>query len=91
MISPNLSQTPFRMLRRLFSARVERKFLTVSLEPTEPSCFCSSATMALLSASLRVGVLRIRESLVSLVTRSFRELRALAVGSSEDDLTAAVY
>lgn len=91
MISPNLSQTPFRIPRRLFSARVARKFLTVSLEPAEPSCFCSSVTMALLSASLRVGVLRMLESLGSLVTRSFSEERALAVGSREDSLTAAVY
>jgi hypothetical protein len=89
--SLNFSQTPFKMLSRLYSASVERKFLTVSLEPAEPKDFWSSATMALLSASDRVGVLRMAESLESLETTSFKALRALAVGSREEDLTAAVY
>lgn len=63
----------------------------VSLDPEEPRAFCSSATMTLLSASDRVGVLRIVASLASLETTSFRAMRALAVGSREEDLTAAVY
>lgn len=88
--SANFSQTPFRLLKRLYSARVDRKFLTVSLEP-EPRDFCNSPTIALLSASDRVGVLRMVASLGSLVTRSFRALRALAVGSREEDFAAAVY
>lgn len=91
MIWPNFSQTPWSIPRRLFSARVARKFLTVSLELVGPAFFCNSATMALLSLSERVGVLRIETSFVSLAQRSLRALRALAVGSREEDLTAAVY
>jgi len=64
MIWVYFSQTPGSIPRRLFSARVSRKFLTVSWEI--PACFWSSPTMADLSASLRVGVLRMAASLTSL-------------------------
>ena len=90
MISANFSETPLSMPRRLFSARVARKFLTVSLA-AEPRVLDSSATMAFLSASLRVGVSRIAASLASLTYRSPSAFRALAVGSSVDVFTAAVY
>ena len=63
--------------------------MTVGLEA--PICFSSSATMADLSASVRVGVLRMVASWGSLVTRLLRAFRALAVGSRDDDLAAAVY
>ena len=63
--------------------------MTVGLEA--PACFSSSATMADLSAAVRVGVLRMLASLVSLLTRLLRAFRALAVGSRDDDLVAAVY
>lgn len=89
MSSANLAQTPGSRLRRLFSARVARKFLTVSTEA--PELLCSSATMALLSAGERVGVCRIETSLASFSSRLPRAARPLAVGSSDDVLTAAVY
>lgn len=89
MSSLNLLQTPGRRPRRLFSARVARKFLTVS--PEAPVFFCSSATMALLSAADRVGASRMVTSLGSFWIRLPRAARPLAVGSSEDVLTAAVY
>jgi hypothetical protein len=91
MISANLSQTPFKMPNRLFSARVARKFLTVSLEPEAPSDFCSSATMDPLSPAERVGVLRMVNNFESLATRSLRALRAFAVGSRAEVFAAAVY
>jgi hypothetical protein len=91
MISPNRSQTLFRMLNRLLAARVDRKPLTVSLLPEAPRDFCSSATMEFLSASERVGVERMVTSFLSLVMSSSSALRALAVGSSADVFTAAVY
>ena len=90
MISANFSETPLSMPRRLFSARVARKFLTVSLA-APPICFCSSATMAPLSASVSVGVSRMTASLASLAYRALRALSARAVGSRDEDLTAAVY
>lgn len=89
MISPNFSQTPGSIPKRLFSARVARKFLTVSL--VAPTFFSSSAIMPLLSPSDRVGVFSMAASLVSLARRLLRELRAFAAGSREEDLTAAVY
>lgn len=89
MSSPNLLQTPGRRLRRLFSARVARKFLMVS--PVAPTFFCSSATMALLSAADRVGASRMVTSLASFCSRLLRAERPLAVGSRDDVLTAAVY
>ena len=67
---PNLSHTPLRMPSRLFSASVLRKFLTVSL--LAPACFCSSATISLLSPALRVGMWRMLESLASLLKRALR-------------------
>jgi hypothetical protein len=88
-MTPNFSQTPLRRPRRLFSASVARKFLTVS--PPTPACLASSATTAALSSVVRVGAARIRYSLGSFSTRALRVLRALAVGSSVDDLAAAVY
>ena len=86
--SPNLEQTPPRRPRRLFSARVWRKFFTVALVP---AVFSSSATMADLSAGVRVGASRMVASLASWETRLPSLLRAVAVGSTEEDLTAAVY
>lgn len=91
MIWPNFSETPGSIPRRLFSAKVARKFLTVSFELTAPRFFCSSEMMALLSLSESVGVFRIVASLGSLARRSPRALRAFAVGSRDEDLTAAVY
>lgn len=89
MIWLNFWQTPWRRPRRLFSARVSRKFLTVA--PPPPACLVSSATMADLSSGLRVGADRMEESLLSFSTMEPRLARALAVGSSVDDLEAAVY
>lgn len=88
-ISPNLLTTPPRRPRRLFSARVSRKFLTVGVAP--PACLASSATMAALSSALSVGASRMAPSLGSLSRRLPRLARALAVGSRADDLAAAVY
>src|SRR4051812_35613911 len=88
MSSANLEQTPGRRPRRLFSARVAKKFLTVSLEP---AFFWSSATMALLSAGLRVGVSRMETSFESFWITLLRAAMPLAVGSREEVLTAAVY
>lgn len=89
MMVPNFSQTPFRRPRRLFSASVLRKFLTVS--PPAPACLASSATMAALSSAVRVGAARICDSLASFSTMALRLLRALAVGSRVEVLAAAVY
>lgn len=89
MRTPNLSQTPPRRLRRLFSARVARKFLTVS--PEVPALFCSSATIADLSPADSVGASRMVVSFGSLTIRLPRLERARAVGSRVDVLTAAVY
>lgn len=87
--SPNLAHTPPSRDKRLFSARVRRKFLTVS--PLAPVLFSSSATMADLSSALRVGAPRIVASLASFSTRPPSLPRAVAVGSREEVLTAAVY
>jgi len=89
MSSPNLLQTPGSRPRRLFSARVARKFLTVS--PAAPALFCSSATMALLSAAVRVGASRMVTSLLSFCSSAPSFSMPLAVGSSVCVLTAAVY
>jgi hypothetical protein len=89
MISPNLSATPLRRPRRLFSARVSRKFLTVG--ELAPACLDSSATMAPLSSAVRVGADRMAASLGSFSSRAERLLRALAVGSRLEVLAAAVY
>lgn len=91
MSSANFAEISFNKPSRLFSARVARKFLTVSLAPAAPMLFWSSARMALLSAAVSVGVDRTEASLASLVYRSPRALRALAVGSRVEFLTAAVY
>lgn len=85
----NFSTTPGRRPSRLFSARVLRKFLTVSLEA--PDCLTSSSTMEDLSASVRVGAARMVTSLGSFSRRAPRLVRALAVGSRVEVLTAAVY
>ncbi len=89
MIWLNFWQTPWRRPRRLFSARVSRKFLTVA--PLAPACLVSSVTMALLSSVLRVGADRMEASFLSFSKMAPRLARALAVGSSVDDLLAAVY
>lgn len=89
MSSLNLVQTPGRRPRRLFSARVVRKFLTVS--PEAPAFFCSSVTMAVLSAEDSVGASRMVTRWLSFLIRLPRAARPLAVGSSEEVLTAAVY
>lgn len=89
MMVANLSQTPGRRPSRLFSARVSRKFLTVSLP--EPAFLASSSMMAFLSASVRVGAERMATSLVSFSRRAPRLERAAAVGSRLEVLTAAVY
>src|SRR5690242_12155191 len=88
MIWPNLEQTPWRRPRRLFSARVSRKFLTVAELP--PACLLSSATMADLSSGVSVGAARICGSLVSFSTMAARLASALGVGSSDEDLEGAV-
>lgn len=56
-----------------------------------PAVFSSSAMMADLSAGVRVGAWRMAFSFASWVTRPPSLFRAVAVGSSEEDLTAAVY
>lgn len=86
----NFSQTPPKRPRRLFSARASRKFLTVALEPA-PDCLASSATTAALSSLLRVGALRMVESLGSFWMMLCRVAMALEVGSRLEDLEAAVY
>jgi hypothetical protein len=73
----------------LFSARVARKFLTVS--PVAPEPLASSATMALLSETVSVGIVRMETSFVSFCSRALRAATPLAVGSREAVLTAAVY
>lgn len=89
MSSLNLPTTPGSRLRRLFSARASRKFLTVA--SLAPDCLLSSWTMAFLSSAVRVGADRMVLSLVSFSTRAPSLFRAWAVGSRFDDLTAAVY
>jgi hypothetical protein len=89
--TPNFSQTPLRIPKRLFSASMARKFLTVSLFAAAPDCFCNSATMALLSARVSVGASRMVASLGSLSKMVLRVPSALAVGSREDVFEAAVY
>lgn len=91
MISPNFAHTPPNRLRRLFSARVCSRFLTVLSVAGTPAAFSSSATIWLLSDWVRVGALRIVVSLASLVTMLLRLARALAVLSRLEVFTAAVY
>lgn len=86
----NFSVTGCRTERRLFSARVSRKFL---MRPSlsAPTFFWSSATMAFLSAGDSEGDDSSCVSLGSFLKTAARLSRALAVGSSEDVLAAAVY
>lgn len=89
--TPNFSQTPSRMWRRLFSASVDRKFLTVPPLSAPPVCFSSSAVICDLSEVESVGAPRITVSLGSDLKICCSEAIALAVESSEEDFTAAVY
>jgi hypothetical protein len=89
MIWPNFSVTPFRRPSRLFSARVSRKFLRVA--PLAPACLTSSATIADLSAGVRVGADRILPSLASLSRMPPSLASSLAVASRVEVLEAAVY
>jgi hypothetical protein len=79
------------MARRLFSARVDRKFLTVLSPAGTEAAFSSSATIWLLSLAERVGACRMAESLGSLAKMVESEERDLAVWSSVEVFTAAVY
>lgn len=62
---PNFSQTPSRSPSRLFSAKADKKFLTVLDLSCPPVCFSSSATICDLSESDRVGADIMPWSLVS--------------------------
>lgn len=90
MSSVNLLTTEGSRPRRLFSARVARKFLTLA-SPSTRATLRSSPTMALLSAAVSCGVLRMAASLGSFSRTVPTEARARAVGSREEVLTAAVY
>lgn len=89
MMVENFSTTPGMRPSRLFSARVARKFLTVS--SLLPICFSSSWTIAFLSSTVRVGDLRIATSLGSFSRRAPSLVRASAAVSMPEVLTAAVY
>jgi hypothetical protein len=75
----------------LFSARVFKKFLTVSPLSAPPMCRCSSCTICDLSLGVKVGAVRIVASLGSFLKTSDRAARDLAVPSSAEVFAAAVY
>lgn len=88
------SATPSKSPRRLFSAKVERKFFIVSAplsEPEAPMVLLSSVTIDFLSASDNEGAERIAWSLVSFFKVAEAESRILETGSRTSDLAAAVY
>jgi hypothetical protein len=89
--SANFSQTPSNKPSRLFSAKVARKFLTVPLLSAPPVCFSSSAMMADLSDSCRVGAAIRVCSFGSFFISVEREAMAREVLSKADCFTAAVY
>ena len=86
----NFSQTPSREPRRLFSARVARKFFRMS-PLSAPATFWSSAMICCLSALVRVGAPRIAPSFLSACRVWPRLAIALAVWSRAADLEEAVY
>lgn len=88
--SSKFSQTPFRSPKRLFSASVFRKFLTVSALSV-PVYFCSSAMICSLSSALSVGACMMAASFSSLWKIWLRALSALATVSRVELFTAAVY
>lgn len=87
----NFSHTSCRIPSLLFSARVLKKFLTVSFLSRAPICFCSSCTIWDLSCCVNVGALRILESFESFLKTSERAERDLDVLSNEEVFAAAVY
>lgn len=87
----NFSQTPCRILRRLFSARVCKKFLTVSPLSIPPVCFCNSWMICDLSAGVKAGAERMLDNLASFLNTSDKRERDFEVLSKADVLTAAVY
>ena len=87
----NFSHTPCNKLSLLLSAKVFRKFLTVSALSWPPMCFCSSCIICDLSPGVKVGAVRMIGSWASLLKTSERAARDLEVESRDDDLTAAVY
>lgn len=88
---PNFSTTPSNSPNLLFSASAERKFLTVPDLSAPPVCFSSSAMMADLSESWRVGAAMMVCTLGSCLRTFPSEEMALAVLSRADCLAAAVY
>jgi hypothetical protein len=89
--SSNLVQTPSINPSLLFSAKVFRKFLTVSCLSATPICFINSPTMAVLSEGFNVGAWSIVFSLGSFLRRPDREARDLATPSKMEVFAAAVY
>ncbi len=87
----NFSQTPSSIPSLLFSARVCRKFFTVSPLSTPPMCFWSSCTICDLSPGVRLGAWRMTGSLGSFLNTSDKAASDLAVFSSAEVLAAAVY
>lgn len=89
--SPNFSAAPSNSPNRLFTASVERKFLTVPLLSAPPVCFSNSATISALSDCVRVGAPIRPCSLGSFLRTCRREAMARAVPSRVDCFAAAVY
>ena len=87
----NFSQISWSKPSRLLSARVLRKFRTVSPLSDVPACLWSSSTIWDLSCRVNVGALRIMLSFGSFLRISRSEAKDLLVLSKVDDLTAAVY
>lgn len=87
----NFSHTPGSIASLLFSARVFRKFFTVSPLSLPPVCLCNSWIIWDLSPGLKVGALRITGSFVSFLKTSESAARALEVLSRVEVLAAAVY
>ena len=87
----NLSQTPSSIPNRLLSARVFRKFFTVSPLSRPPVCRCNSWIIWDLSLDVSVGAVRIIGSLGSFLKISDSAARAFDVLSNDDNLAAAVY
>ena len=87
----NFSQTPSKMPNRLLSAKVLRKFFTVSPLSAPPVCLSNSWMIWDLSPGLRVGAERILGSFASFRKTSANALSAFEVLSREEVFAAAVY
>jgi hypothetical protein len=89
--TPNFSTTPSSTPRRLFSARVVSRFLTMPSLSALPMCFWSSWTICCLSETERVGAWRMSLSLGSFLKTLWRVLSDLPVASRALVFEAAVY